>query len=52
MSLGVMEAHFNTIGDAGLAEFTINNTETNTNAKPTIPTISDFFIKTSFSREF
>jgi hypothetical protein len=52
MSLGVIEAHFNTIGDAGLAESTINNKETNANAKPIIPAVSDLFIKTSFFREF
>jgi hypothetical protein len=52
MSLGVIEAHFNTIGDAGLAGFTIKNKETNANAKLTIPAVSDFFIETSFSREF
>jgi hypothetical protein len=52
MSLGVIEAHFNTVGDAGLAEFAIINRETNANAKPTIPAVSNFFIKTSFSQEF
>jgi hypothetical protein len=52
MSLGVIEAHFNTIGDAGLAGSTIKDKKTNANTKQMIPAVSDFFIKTSFAREF